>query len=139
MLITTWHLCEAVCAGSQLSRQRRPDLLPKQRGASHGDSLGNEIFSLLGILFEWAALNKLRASQMLCLCDPFLLCWGGGTRGGGHSQRSCVVYCHSCGGERVCVFTTHNVSQMTLNVNALKLHYGPHRDEKPQHLQSCNH
>lgn len=69
VLITTWRLGEAVCAGSQL---RRPDLLPKH-DASHSDSLGNEIFSLLGIPFEWAALNKLRASQMLCLCDPFLL------------------------------------------------------------------
>lgn len=70
MLITTWRLCEAVCAGSQLSRQQRPDLLSKQHGPRRGDSLGNEIFSLLGILFEWAALNKLRGSQMLCLCDP---------------------------------------------------------------------
>lgn len=77
MLITTWRLCEAVCAESQLSCQWCPDLLPKQRGSSHGDSLGNEIFSLLGILFEWAALNKLRASQMLCLCDPFLIRDGG--------------------------------------------------------------
>lgn len=80
VLITTWRLCEAVCAGSQLSRQLRPDLLPKQHGSSHGDSLGNEIFSLLMILFEWAALNKLRASQMLCLCDPFLLRGGGAAR-----------------------------------------------------------
>lgn len=34
-------------------------------GPSPGGSLGNEIFSLLMIPFEWAALNKLRASQML--------------------------------------------------------------------------
>lgn len=80
VLITTWRLCEAVCTESQLSCQWCPDLLPKQPGSSHGDSPGNEIFSLLGILFEWAALNKLRASQMLCLCDPFLL--RGGEVGG---------------------------------------------------------
>lgn len=33
VLITTWRLCEAVCAGSQLSRQRRPDLLPPNNTA----------------------------------------------------------------------------------------------------------
>lgn len=93
VLITTWRLCEAVCAGSQLSRQRRPDLLPKQPGASHGDSLGNEIFSLLMILFEWAALNKLRGSQMLCLCDPLSpQGWWGGWEGGGGAAGDPVLF-----------------------------------------------
>ena len=129
-LITTWRLCEAVCAGSQLSRQRRPDLLPEQRGPSHGDSLGNEIFSLLGILFELAASNKLRASQMLCLCvTPFSSGVGGRERrggGGGCSQRSCVVYCHSCGGlaDGLCVQCTQlaDDAQWKCSLNCLTAH-----------------
>lgn len=116
VLITTWRLCEA---GSQLSRQRRPDLLPKQHGPGPGDSPGNEIFSLLTLPFERAALNKLRAVRMLFVWSPF------SSGAGGRSRRSCVVYCHSCEGLTVCVFTTHKLSQMTLNENALYTAVGP--------------
>lgn len=112
VLITTWHLCEAVCAGSQLRRQRRPDLLLKQHDASHGDSLGNEIFSLLGILFEWAALNKLRASQMLCLYDPLspLGCWG---RGGAQPEILCCLLSFMWRRKGLCVYHTQCLTDDT--------------------------
>lgn len=115
VLITTWHLCEAVCAGSQLRRQRRPDLLPKQHDASHGDSLGNEIFSLLGILFEWAALNKLRASQMLCLCDPVspLGCWREGRGGGAQPEILCCLLSFMWRRKGLCVYHTQCLTDDT--------------------------
>lgn len=61
VLIRSWRLREAVCAGSQPSRQQN------NTSRAAATAPGNEIFSLLGILFEWAALNKLGAGRMLGL------------------------------------------------------------------------
>lgn len=94
VLISSWRLSEAVCVW------KSADQLTARAAATALETR----FSLLGILFEWTALNKLEASGMLSLCDPLL-------GGGAGATRDPVVYCYSCVGLTVCVFITNTTSQ----------------------------
>lgn len=101
VLITTWRLCEAVCAGSQLSRQRRPDLLPKQHWLEPWRQPWKRDFLSVGDPVWMARFKQIKDRVRCCVCVT--LCPVGRE---GHSQRPCVVYCHSWRGNGLCVYHT---------------------------------
>lgn len=60
VLIRTWRLCEA---GSQLSRQRRPDLLPKQHSSSRGDRPWKRDFLSVGVPVWMGCFKQIKSQS----------------------------------------------------------------------------